>query len=238
MIGGLKVLAVIPARGGSKGVPRKNLRLAGGKPLIAWTIEAARESRYIDRLVVSSDDLEIMETAQAWGCEAPFRRPAEIAQDETPGVEPVLHALQLLPGFGVVVLLQPTSPLRNADDIDGCIELCVTSKANACVSVSEAEQSPYWMYSLSSAGRMRPLIEAPPVARRQDLPPAHVLNGAVYVAGCDWLRERRTFVTEETLGFLMPRERSLDIDTELDLKVLDIRFQEVRDAIHQEARRA
>lgn len=236
MIAGLRVLAVIAARGGSKGVPRKNVRLVGGKPLIAWTIGAARKSRYIDRLVVSSDDPEIIETAKAWGCEAPFVRPAELARDETPGVDPVLHALEELPGYGLVVLLQPTSPLRSVEDIDGCIDHCIAAGAKACVSVCEAEQSPYWMYSLGEGSRMSPLIEGASFARRQDLPAAYVLNGAVYVAGCEWLQRSRSFVTAETVAYVMPQERSLDIDTELDLKLMEIRHQEVKDAVHQEAR--
>lgn len=233
MIDGKTVLAIIPARGGSKGVPRKNIREVAGKPLIAWTIEEAKKSKYIDRLVLSSDDAEIIEVAKAWGCEAPFVRPAELAQDETPGMAPVLHAINLLPNYQIVVVLQTTSPLRNVADIDGCIRHCVTSGAKACVTVSEAEQSPYWMYTLSNGGEMLPLIPTDKVfTRRQELPPAYILNGAVYVALRDWLCEHKTFVTEETLGFAMPQERSLDIDTEFDLQILNIRFQEVKNAIH------
>lgn len=223
MIDGKSVLAIIPARGGSKGVPRKNVREVAGKPLIAWTIEAAKKSKYIDRLIISSDDAEIIGVAKAWGCEAPFVRPAELAKDETPGIDPVLHALEMLPGYDLVVLLQATSPLRNTEDIDGCIAYCVTNGANACVTVTEAEQSPYWMFTLAPGGNMQPLIPVKEMAaRRQDLPKAYLLNGAVYVANRNWLKSRKTFIAEETLGFVMPQERSLDIDTELDLKILAI----------------
>lgn len=236
MIDGGKVLAVIPARGGSKGVPRKNIRVVAGRPLIAWTIEEARKSKYIDRLVVSSDDAEIIEVARSWGCEAPFVRPAELSRDESPGIDPVLHALDMLPGYDWLVLLQTTSPLRSVADIDGCLDRCVEAVANACVTVAPAEQSPYWMYSLGTDGRMQALLPTQvEVARRQDLPPAYLLNGAVYVARCEWLRRHRTFVNEETIGFVMPQERSLDIDTELDLQILDIRHREVTHGIHQEA---
>jgi CMP-N,N'-diacetyllegionaminic acid synthase len=232
MIAGNKVLAVIPARGGSKGVPRKNLRSAGGKPLIAWTIEEARKSAYIDRLVLSSDDKAIMAVARDWGCEIPFTRPAEIAMDETPGIDPVLHALQMLPGFDIVVLLQPTSPLRISADIDGCIELCAAPDADACVSVSEAAQSPYWMYALDEKGAMMPCLPVREVyARRQDLPKAYVLNGAVYAARTSWLASSRTFLSERTKAFVMPQARSLDIDTEKDLQMLNIHLDEVRNAI-------
>ncbi len=224
MIDGRSVLAIIPARGGSKGVPRKNIREVGGKPLIAWTIEEAQKSKHIDRLILSSDDTEIIEVAKRWGCEVPFVRPAELAQDETPGIAPVLHALDVLPDFELVVLLQITSPLRSVADIDGCIEQCIASNANACVTVSEAEQSPYWMYTLGEGGAMQALIPAAQsFARRQDLPRAYLLNGAVYAAKSAWLRQHKTFFSTETLGFVMPQERSLDIDTEIDLQILNIR---------------
>jgi len=223
MIDGQTVLAIIPARGGSKGVLRKNIREVAGKPLIALTIEEAKKSKYIDRLILSSDDAEIIRVAQTFGCEVPFVRPPALAQDETPGIDPVLHAMEKLPNYEVVVLLQTTSPLRNVADIDGCIELCIRGGANACVSVTQAKQSPYWMYTLAAGGEMQPLIQTKQnFARRQDLPQSYILNGAVYVAHRDWLREHKTFVTEETLGFVMPEERSLDIDTELDFKILNI----------------
>lgn len=226
MIEGKTVLAIIPARGGSKGVPRKNIREVAGKPLIAWSIEEAKKSTYIDRLVLSSDDKEIIEVAKSWGCEVPFVRPAELAQDDTPGIDPVLHALNELPGYDIVVLLQTTSPLRSAADIDGCIAHCVANRANACVSVTAAEQSPYWMVTLDTQGAMQPLLPRDDVyTRRQDLPPVYILNGAVYVANCAWLRGHKTFLTDETLGYVMPQERSLDIDTERDLQVSDMALQ-------------
>jgi CMP-N,N'-diacetyllegionaminic acid synthase len=222
MIAGEKVLAVITARGGSKGIPRKNLRAVAGKPLIAWTIEAARKSRYLDRVVLSSEDDEIMRVAAEWGCEVPFTRPASLAQDDTPGIDPVLDALARLPGYGLVVLLQPTSPLRSADDIDRAIELCVERRAPACVSVMAASESPYWMFTLEEA-KMRPLLgKAALPERRQDLPQAYSLNGAVYVARPPWLLETRSFLAEGTVAYVMPDERSVDIDEELDLKLAEI----------------
>jgi len=218
MIDGRSVLAVITARGGSKGVPRKNIRLVGGKPLIAWTIAAGLGSSYIDRLVLSSDDAEIIRVAESWGCEAPFVRPAELARDDTPGIAPVLHAIETLGSYDYVVLLQPTSPLRSAADIDGCLEHCARSGFSACVSVTEPDKSPYWMYTLDAAGRMQPLMEeGGGFTRRQDLPQVYSLNGAVYVADCRWLERNRTFISPETGAYRMPRERSIDIDSETDL---------------------
>lgn len=217
MIAGQRVLGVIAARGGSKRVPGKNVRSIRGKPLIAWAIEEAKKSRHIDRLVLSSDDPAIIEAAKGCGCEVPFVRPAELAQDDTPGVAPVLHAVAMLPGYDLVVLLQATSPLRNAGDIDGCIERCAARDACACVSVAEAEKSPYWMYFLDDSGHMVPLLGNDAAPARV----AYLLNGAVYVARTDWLKKTETFVTSETLAYVMPASRSLDVDTELDLRLLD-----------------
>ncbi|CAN1212231.1 N-acylneuraminate cytidylyltransferase [Tumidithrix helvetica PCC 7403] len=233
MISGKTVLAIIPARGGSKGVPRKNIRNIAGKPLIAWTIAAAQRSKYIDRLILSSEDEEIIQIAQAWGCELPFRRPAELAQDCTPSILPIIYTLeQLAQGmppkhYDYVVLLQPTSPLRNVTDIDSCLEKCVNQQSNACVSVTKAEQNPYWMYMVDADSRMRSLMQsADVIPRRQDLPTVYALNGAIYVAKCEWLLQTKSFLTEETIAYLMPQERSLDIDTEIDLAILEIMLQD------------
>jgi N-acylneuraminate cytidylyltransferase len=234
MIQGKSVLALIPARGGSKGVPRKNVRLAGGKPLIAWTIEAAKRSRYVDRVVLSSDDAEIIETAKKWGCEVPFKRSPELATDQASSASVVVDALERVPGFDYVVLLQPTSPLRTGADIDACLEKCLKDNADSCVSVTEAEQSPYWMYALDARGRMKPLLNGSETAdRRQDLPKVLALNGAVYVARSDWFREKRGFVAENTVCVVMPAERSLDIDTEMDMKYLELWYQEAQNAKNQ-----
>ncbi len=222
MIDGKSVLAIITARGGSKGLPRKNLRVAAGKPLIGWTIDAAHASRYVDRLVVSSDDKEIIQAALDLGCEAPFTRPPELARDDTPSIEPVLHALSILPRHEWIVLLQPTSPLRLASDIDGCIEMCSAAGADACVSVTEVSESPYWMFRLKAGHELEPLLDDKITAhRRQDLPAIYMLNGAVYVARSEWLCRSRSFLGSTTLGYPMPRERSIDIDSELDFKLFE-----------------
>ncbi|NQF13276.1 acylneuraminate cytidylyltransferase family protein [Brevibacillus sp. HB1.3] len=222
MINDSKVLAIIPARGGSKGVPRKNIRELSGKPLIAWTIEEAKKSLYIDRVIVSTDDEEIAEVAREWGCEVPFLRPSEFAQDHAPGIDPVLHAMEMLPGYDYAMLLQPTSPLRIAEDIDACLEHCVKQGANACVSVSLTDKSPYWMYHLSETNGLLPVLHSDqPVLRRQDAPDVYVLNGAVYVARSNWLQQTRTYLQAETIGFVMPKERSFDIDTQFDFTFVE-----------------
>ncbi len=221
MIEGKTVLGIIPARGGSKGVPRKNIRRLAGRPLLAFTIEAARNSRYLDRFVVSSEDPEILAVAKLLGAEI-LARPAALARDDTPGMDPVLHALAAIPGYDYVVLLQPTSPLRIAEDIDGCIELCIKSGVS-CVSITEAEQSPYWMYKRNPVAQLTPLLKIDPdlATRRQTLPKVYVLNGAVYVAPIATLLANRTFLEPDTLGFMMPPERSFDIDTETDLLLVE-----------------
>lgn len=224
MIKNKTVLAIIPARGGSKGVPRKNIRELGGKPLIAWTIEAAKKSNYIDRLILSSEDPEIIAIAKQWGCEVPFVRPQELAQDETPGIDPILHGIETLQEkYDYVILLQVTSPLRTVEDIDGCLELAIREDAISCVSVTEPDKSPYWMYKMSKGNyRLDPLIpQDRDFSCRQELPEVYALNGAIYVNRCEDLLKTKKMIQSETIGYIMPKERSIDIDTEADLIFLN-----------------
>ena len=222
MINGKSVLAIIPARGGSKGVPRKNVKILAGKPLISWTIEEAKKSKYIDRLILSSDDEEIIRVAKRWGCEVPFVRPKELAQDDTPGIEPVLHALSELTGYKFVLLLQPTSPFRTVEDIDVAIEACLKNNADTCVSVSKVEKSPYWMYEVDEYKVMKPLLNPEQIYNsRQLLPTIYSLNGAIYLSSCDWLRKDKRFINDKTFPYIMPVNRSIDIDSELDFIVAE-----------------
>ena len=221
MIEGRSVLALIPARGGSKGVPRKNVRDVAGKPLIAWTIEAALASRYIDRVILSSDDDEIIEVARRFGCEVPFRRPPQLASDEAGAMSVVMHALAALDQrHHYVVLLQPTSPLREAADIDGAIAACHESQAPSCVSLSPVEKNPGWMFTIDRDALLHPFLKTGEMPlRRQDAGPIFALNGAVYVAQQSLLERTKDFITTGTIGYVMPRERSLDIDDEFDLQL-------------------
>lgn len=217
MIADKSVLAIIPARGGSKGVPRKNIRDVAGKPLIAWTIEEARKSSYLDRIVVSTDDREIADISIRYGAEVPFLRPPELAQDDTPGIAPVLHLMRTIrQPYDLVVLLQPTSPLRSFDDIDRAIDLLLEHGATSCASVVEADKSPYWMYSLNSERHLVPILEGSYTCRQQ-IPAVYALNGAVYVAESAWLLDKQVFVTDGTIAYVMPKDRSIDIDTSIDL---------------------
>ena len=220
MIGDDRVLGVISARGGSKGLPRKNLAPFRGEPLIRWTIDAARSSSLLDRVILSSDDPEIIAVAAAAGCEAPFVRAPELSSDDASSLDVVLDAVARVTGYDIVVLLQPTSPLRAGADIDGVLETMAAAAADSCVSVVAAATHPYLTYRTDSQGRAVAYLERPPEVgpRRQDFPPAFSLNGAVYAARVSWLRAGRSFVrTGETAVYEMPVERSADIDTQADL---------------------
>ena len=223
MMAGHTVLGIIPARGGSKGIPNKNIHPVAGRPLLAWTLAAARTARCLDRVVVSTDSDAIAAVARELGADVPFMRPSELARDDTPGIEPVLHALAQLRGFGLVVLLQPTSPLRTGPDIDGAVERLIQAGAMSCVSVTEAVNHPYWTYRMTGEGTLAPFIDLPPESalRRQDLPRAFALNGAVYVARVDWLESSRSFLGAQTVGYEMPAARAIDIDSFEDLTVAE-----------------
>ena len=166
---------------------------------------------------MSSEDAEIIRFAKKCAIEVPFVRPMELAHDESPASEAVLHALQMLPGYDYVVLLQPTSPLRIAADIDGCLEMAVASNSKSCISVTELDKSAYWLCRLDDDNILHPLISSESSSkRRQEYPPVYLPNGAVYLADTNFFLTHRGFKSQSTIGYLMPRERSLDIDTELD----------------------
>jgi CMP-N,N'-diacetyllegionaminic acid synthase len=221
-------VAVISARGGSKGIPAKNIQPVAGKPLIAWTILASRDSGLFQRIVVSTDSQNIAATARHFGAEVPFMRPAELAADDTPGVDPVLHAVRWLetqeqytPEW--VMLLQPTSPLRSSEDIREAFSLAQEKNADAVVSVTAVHEHPYWMKRIGEDGRLEDfVVQERPVTRRQDLPAAYALNGAIYLVRRRILIEQETLFPLNTHALIMPRERSLDVDTRWDLYVADL----------------
>ncbi|MDA9190438.1 acylneuraminate cytidylyltransferase family protein [Alphaproteobacteria bacterium] len=212
----MNLLAIIPARGGSKGVPRKNIRNFRGKPLISWTIKAAQESLLIKKVILSSDDSDIINTAKHFNCEVPFIRAIELAQDETSSYDVVMDAISRVPNFDWVILLQPTSPLRTATHIDEAIKLCLQEERMSCVSVTKVSQNPLWMFEMGTEKKLKPVISAAIPKRRQELPNFYRLNGAIYIANINWLKANGTFVNEQTVGYVMDAESSLDIDTEKD----------------------
>lgn len=216
-----RTLGLIPARGGSKGIPRKNIKLLGGRPLIEWTIEAALQARSLAAVVVSTDDDEIAAVARRAGADVPFVRPERLARDDTPGVDLVLHALEELPEFDAVVMLQPTSPFRSAADVDACTALAQRLHAPAAVSVTAPAKHPYWMYRLDERQRLQPLLDTPLIPRRQDLPKVYALNGALYYAEASWLRQTRSFISTDTIAYVMPPERSHDLDLPTDWRVAE-----------------
>lgn len=221
------MLALIPARGGSKGIPRKNLASLGGRPLIAWTIDCARRARGVERVVVTTDCAEIAAAARAAGAEAPFLRPAALARDATPGIDPLLHALDWLayhenyrPGW--VLNLQPTSPLRAPADVEAACELAQKPGVTSVVSVTPSPAHPYWCKRIEGDGRLVDFhADAPDATRRQELPEAYLLNGAIYLARREALVRERSFYTERTFALVMPRERSVDVDTPFDLELAE-----------------
>lgn len=212
----MKLLALIPARGGSKRIPRKNIRPFCGKPLLQWTIEAAQSAACIDQIVVSTDDLEIAEVARAGGAEVPFMRPTELATDDSPSISTVLHTLHQLPAMSDIILLQPTSPLRSGADIDGIFSHRNYLGCANMVSVVQTSKHPAWAYNLSSDWLIQPIVSSGFNRNRQDLPPAYMLNGALYLASREFLLKEKTFLTPNTAAYVMPPERSPDIDTPID----------------------
>lgn len=210
------LLALIPARGGSKGILRKNIRLFCGKPLLQWAIDAALNASCVDQVVVSTDDLEIAEVAKAGGAAVPFLRPAELATDTAPTIALVLHALEQLPQVSDVLLLQPTSPLRTSTDIEAIVALRQQAGRESAVALTPSAKHPAWMYSLSQVDQLVPLLQLDGAHCRQQLPPAYVLNGALFLANRNFLIREQSFIRDDTVGYVMPAERSADIDNPLD----------------------
>jgi len=216
-------LAIIPARGGSKGVPRKNLRELAGKPLLVHSIEHAQGTSEIDTIVVSTDDPEIAIIAEAAGAEV-VRRPSALARDDTPTLPALLDVLQQLGPArrpSRVVTLQPTSPLRRSDDLSAAIEL-LTDDFDAVVGVCVAEHSPYKMFNIHG-DELSPLIPGTsPGTPRQQLPAAYRENGAVYVTWSDVLIDQRSIWGARTRPYLMDAESSVDIDSLFDFTIAEV----------------
>ena len=222
MIGSRTVLGLIPARGGSKGIPRKNLRRLAGKPLLEWTAEAALASRFIDRVVLSTDDAEIASVGASLGLDVPFERPAAAASDTASAADVISHAIgEIGRSYDYLVYLEPTTPLRLAKDIDACLERLDGSGADFCVSVQRSQQRPEWMFYLGPDDQIEPAVGRFTAGRRQDMRECYVLNGAVYAARIEAFLRTSTFLTETTLGYVMPPERSVDLDEPADFEAAE-----------------
>ncbi len=210
-------LAIIPARGGSKRLPRKNVLDLAGKPLIGWTIEAALGSTYIDATVVSSDDAEILSAAHRCGAKT-LQRPDELATDTATTFDALKHAIEHSQPCDYVILLQPTSPLRTHRHIDEAIELLISKNADAIISVSEMDHSPLWSNTLPPNGSMENFLRDEVKNKRsQELEKFYRLNGAIYICKTDKLLEQKTFFLDHNIyAYIMDRKSSIDIDEEID----------------------
>ena len=217
------VLAVIPARSGSRRITSKNTRLVAGRPLIAWTIEAARLARGVSRVIVSTDAEDIAALARDAGAEVPELRPAALAADDTPGTLPILHEVERLetresyrPDY--VVVLQPTSPLRTSGDIEAAIDLARRRRARSVASVCRVPFPRAWV---KRVGPNDELLDGQPEAPAAE-DPLYVLNGAIYLVERETLLRRRSLYADDPLAYVMPPERSLDIDTPWELHLADL----------------
>lgn len=227
MYGNNRVLCVIPARGGSKGLPGKNIMMLAGKPLIAHTIGHALASRYIDRTIVSTDDGEIARAAVANGAEVPFRRPSELASDYSGTMEVLAHAVEEMEtghgySFEILVLLHATAPLRRPGDIDNCIDLLAEKGARNVFSVTRAQRNPYFnMVETKPDGKVG-LVRSGSFTTRQDAPPVYEMNSSIYVWWNERFKKERSIFSGGSVIYEMPRERSIDIDDCLDFRMAEM----------------
>ncbi|OGV46211.1 MAG: hypothetical protein A2017_12430 [Lentisphaerae bacterium GWF2_44_16] len=215
----MNIMGLITARGGSKGIPGKNIYIVAGKPLIAWTIEEAHKSRLMNKTIVSTDDSRILEVCREYGAEVPFMRPAELAGDKSSHLQVVEHAVRWVEehqGYKVdyVMLLQPTTPLRIAEDIDKAIKIAMEKKAEAVLSVSPFNFHPYYARTVSKEGIIKDFIkDREDFLFRQELPAAYVEDGSIYLIRRDVLFEQHSLMPSRIHAYMMPEERVLDIDT-------------------------
>jgi N-acylneuraminate cytidylyltransferase/CMP-N,N'-diacetyllegionaminic acid synthase len=225
--------ALIPARGGSRRIPRKNLRPIAGKPMIAWTIEAAQRSKAIHTVIVTTDDEGIATVSRNLGAEVPFIRPAALASDEADSVSVVVHALDFMRERGdspaALALLQPTSPLRTAEDIDRAATIYREKGASAVVSVKCVERPVHWLRRIGASGELFPYTEnGAPITRSAE--PIYELNGAIYLLDAEMFARERTFFPDRCFAYVMPPERSIDIDTPWDLRLAELLMRDIHAA--------
>ena len=215
-----RILAIIPARGGSKGIPHKNITNLCGKPLIAYTIEAAKQSEYIDTVIVSTDDVDIQRISEEYGASVPFLRDAKIASDEATTISVIVDAVERLKEkkqtFDAVVLLQPTSPLRTTEEIDVAIDIFFQNNMQGIVSVNVAEVSPFLLRTIEGSQLQR-IISKNSTIRRQDMPTYYEVNGAIYINAISDIKESLSF-NDNPIPYIMSCEHSIDIDTWDDLE--------------------
>lgn len=222
MINNKKILAIIPARSGSKGLVDKNIKKLNGKPLIAYTIEAAEKSNVFDQIVVTTDSEEYATISRQYGAEVPFLRPSYLSSDNTNSTDVIIHVLAELQKQGKVydyfMLLQPTSPLRTKNDILNSIKMMIDKNATSIVSVCEVDHNPLWSNTLDQTLRLDDFIRQDDNNRRQELPTYYRLNGAIYLAKTKSFLENKTFY-KNSFAYIMSKQKSLDIDDKLDFEL-------------------
>jgi N-acylneuraminate cytidylyltransferase len=216
------ILTIIPARGGSKGIPKKNIKLLGEKPLIGWSIDAAKKSSLIDKIIVSSDSEEIISTSKKHEAEVPFVRPSELANDTATTKDVLIHTIKHFKEqnkhFDYIVLLQPTSPFRKDDDIDKMIVKAIESDSDMIVSVKETSSNPYYvLFEENKDGFLKKSKEGS-FTRRQDCPTVYEYNGSIYVIKVSSLLEQNTMAFNKTIKYIMEDQYSIDLDTPFDWK--------------------
>ncbi len=220
----MKYLGIIPARIGSKRVPFKNIRKLNGMPLVEWTLVAARDSKYLNETYISSDSEEIIEIGKKNGAQSHGIRPNNLSGDQTPTLDVVLDILKSYSDQGIeienIVLLQPTSPLRNSKDIDDAIEFYETNDSIPLQSYSKAECPPQWLYKIGQ-DNIVVRSEDQLAIRSQDLGDYYRINGAIYIISVKTLNDTKTFTPKHSIAYLMPRERSIDIDEEIDFRIAE-----------------
>ena len=227
MYKGKKVLAIIPARGGSKGLPGKNIRPLLGKPLIGWSIEHAQQSKYIDEICISTDSEEIASVAETFGVSVPELRPIELATDKTPSSAFIIYTIDRYKMMGKMfdyfILLEPTSPLRDVEDLDSSIEILIDNhQCDSIVGVCKAEDvHPAFMVKLSENGFLLPYEDQMKTLRRQDLPDIFFFEGSVYVSKCDAYIQKKAFYHDKTLPYIVPKWKSFEVDDIVDFTIIE-----------------
>lgn len=218
-----KILAIIPARGGSKRLPQKNILDLCGKPLIAWTIEASLKSKFITKTIVTSDDEEILRISKEFGAET-IKRPKELASDTSTTFDTIKHVIQNIKNYDYIVLLQPTSPLRTSNHIDESINLLEVKNADAIISVCQMEHNPLWSNTLNKDQNMKNFLKDEVINKRsQDLETYYRLNGAIYICDTKKLLENNSFFLNENIyAYLMDKNKSIDIDEDIDFITAEV----------------
>ena len=212
----MSCIALIPARGGSKGIPRKNIKPFNSKPLIYWSIKIALESNKVDRVIVSTEDEEIADLARSFSAEVPFMRPKKYAMDSSSGLEPVMHALDKIPNIKDVLLLQPTSPLRRLEDIEGIFDQRSKFNSHSAVSITQSKKPYDLFFQLDNNMKLSSSLESFNIKPRQEYQGNFYLNGSLYLSTKESILKNKSLITPYTVGYIMPEKYSIDIDTSFD----------------------